>query len=92
MTITITATVTGAAGSNRATIAYDGDGNATNESTRVTDDSSVGGSTDATVFVVTSPTTFAAPTKTASKSDAGAGRRWQRLPRCRRSPRSPCNS
>ncbi len=69
VTITINATVTSAAAptvSNQGTIAYDGDGNGTNESTASTDDPSVGGTAD--------PTTFTRDTAvlTATKSVTGA--------------------
>lgn len=55
VTITIEARIAlSAAGvpvSNQGTVYYDADGNGTNESSRLTDDPTVGGSADATVFV-----------------------------------------
>jgi len=56
VTITITATVLPAAAgttvSNSGTIAFDGDGNATNESSASTDDPGQGGAADPTSFLV----------------------------------------
>jgi uncharacterized repeat protein (TIGR01451 family) len=60
VTITITATLSsgatvGATVSNQGTINYDADGNGTNETTKSTDDPSVGGASDPTSFTVLSP-------------------------------------
>jgi uncharacterized protein len=55
VTITITATVTGSLGStitNQGTIAYDADGNGTNEASGVTDDPGAAGTGNPTTFVV----------------------------------------
>ncbi len=57
VTITIEATINGDVAygsfiSNQASIAFDGDGDGTNESSGLTDDPSVGGSADPTVFQV----------------------------------------
>jgi fimbrial isopeptide formation D2 family protein len=61
VTITITANInTATAGtsiSNQATVHYDADGNGTNETSLPTDDPSVPGSADATVFVIKPPLT-----------------------------------
>ena len=68
VTITITATVNanpaGTTVSNQGTISYDSDADGSNESTRSTDDPSVGGASDPTTFVVQGVTVSA--TKTAS--------------------------
>jgi uncharacterized repeat protein (TIGR01451 family) len=59
VTITITATIlpaaTGQTVSNQGTIAFDGDGNGTNESTAQTDDPSVAGAANPTSIVVGGP-------------------------------------
>ncbi|HUC20769.1 MAG TPA: choice-of-anchor Q domain-containing protein, partial [Candidatus Polarisedimenticolaceae bacterium] len=60
VTITITATINslpdGTSISNQGVISYDADGNGTNEASRFTDDPSVGGASDPTVFTLaTSP-------------------------------------
>jgi len=56
VTITIAATINnipdGTTISNQGSISYDADGNGTNESTRLTDDPSIGGASDPTTFVV----------------------------------------
>jgi uncharacterized repeat protein (TIGR01451 family) len=70
VTITITATINAGAGgtnvSNQGSIAFDGDGNGTNESSGVTDDPGTPASNDSTVFFVTpnTPTPTATPTNT----------------------------
>ncbi len=71
VTITITATIksnvtVGTTISNQGSIAYDADGNGTNEASRVTDDPSIGGASDSTSFVSTSPATISVATKTVS--------------------------
>ena len=66
VTITITATILPAAAgttvSNQGTIAYDGDGNGTNESTAQTDDPGVAGAANPTEIVVGRPGAPAIPT------------------------------
>ena len=55
VTITITATINASASgtiANQGTVAFDADGNGTNESTAVTDDPATGGGSDATIFSV----------------------------------------
>jgi uncharacterized repeat protein (TIGR01451 family) len=62
VTITITATINPGTFThtitNQGTINYDADGNGTNEANRQTDDPSVGGSSDATSFVVAAAPTL----------------------------------
>jgi uncharacterized repeat protein (TIGR01451 family) len=70
VTITITATILastlpGTAVSNQATLAYDADGNGTNEAAGLSDDPAVAGAADPTVFTVLSPAVLSA-TKTAA--------------------------
>jgi uncharacterized repeat protein (TIGR01451 family) len=64
VTITITATINAGTElqsvSNQGTTAYDADGNGLNEATGQTDDPSVAGSSDPTVFIVGSPATLTA--------------------------------
>ncbi|HEV7765226.1 MAG TPA: hypothetical protein VGQ76_09510, partial [Thermoanaerobaculia bacterium] len=66
VTITITAVIepvaVGTIITNQGTIAFDANGDATNESTAPTDDPSVGGATDATSFTVTAATVPGIPT------------------------------
>jgi uncharacterized repeat protein (TIGR01451 family) len=73
VTITINATInSGTAGntiSNQGTISYDGDGNGTNESTSLTDDPGVAGSSNPTSFTVGATTT----TVTSSLNPSGLG-------------------
>jgi len=70
VTITITATINnvpdGTLVSNQGTINYDADGNGTNEASRLTDDTAVGGASDPTNFTVVSN-----PDLTITKSHAG---------------------
>jgi uncharacterized repeat protein (TIGR01451 family) len=68
VTIAITATILastlpGTTVSNQAALAYDADGNGTNEAAGLSDDPAVGGATDPTVFTAISPATLSA-TKT----------------------------
>ena len=70
VTITITATIlpsaAGKAVSNQGTFVYDADGNGTNESSGVTDDPGVGGSTDpTTIAVAAAPSVLEIPTLSA---------------------------
>ena len=66
VTITIEATINagaeGATIANQGTIFFDGDGNATNESSAVTDDPAVGGEDDPTEFTVGGPSVLEIPT------------------------------
>lgn len=75
VTITITATVNaGTAGttiSNQGTVAYDADGNGTNEASRLTDDPALGGANDPTSFLVASADVTG--TKTVSGATFAAG-------------------
>jgi uncharacterized repeat protein (TIGR01451 family) len=77
VTITIHATIkTGTAlqtVTNQGTASYDADGNGTNESSTLTDDPSVGGTTDPTSFKVASPATIGTHTKTVSGTFAPGG-------------------
>jgi uncharacterized repeat protein (TIGR01451 family) len=77
VTITIHATIkTGTAlqtVTNQGTASYDADGNGTNESSTLTDDPSVGGTTDPTSFKVASPATIGTRTKTVSGTFAPGG-------------------
>jgi uncharacterized repeat protein (TIGR01451 family) len=76
VTITITATINAVAPgtmvSNQGTVSYDADGNGVSEATRQTDDPSVAGAADPTVFGVQSPATVTG-TKTASGSFTDGG-------------------
>jgi uncharacterized repeat protein (TIGR01451 family) len=74
VTITITATIkTGTelqTVTNQGNVSFDADGNGTNETARLTDNPSVGGATDPTSFVVTSPATIGTHSKTVAGSPA----------------------
>jgi uncharacterized repeat protein (TIGR01451 family) len=77
VTITITATINSGTTpqtiSNQGTINYDADGNGTNESTRLTDDPAVEGSSNPTSFAVVSPGNVSGTkTKAGSSSPGGS--------------------
>jgi uncharacterized repeat protein (TIGR01451 family) len=75
VTLTITATVNPAAGgatvSNQGSIAFDGDGNGTNDSTALTDDPGTAAPGDPTAFAVAPPPTVSLSATPARAGEAG---------------------